>query len=369
MAVTGAALRCASVNQALETRNRRWSTLVWGTVPVVLLAGALSIDHVPGTDIKLTVPYAAQGPGPTFDTLSEVEGVPVVDVEGAPTLDTGGKLNMTTVSVRTNMTLAQALARWITTDDTIVPIEQIFPPNVGEEQMREVNQQAFVASEASATVAAMHYLGRPTVVKVHDVVEGGAADGAIEPGDTIVEVAGEKMVAPGDVQDAVRALRPGDEVELKLEREGTPVEARVTLGENPDEPDKALLGILMTSEPAGGLTVHYNLNDIGGPSAGMMFSLAVIDKLTEGELNGGKFVAGTGTVNEDGEVGPIGGIEHKIRGSRDEGAELFLAPEGNCQAVKATDAGGMTVAAVADLDDAVAAMEDFAAGREVRGCE
>ncbi|WP_254868346.1 PDZ domain-containing protein [Corynebacterium sp. Marseille-P4321] len=357
------------MNQAIETRNRRYSTLVWGTVPVVLLAGALSIDHIPGTDIKLTVPYAAQGPGPTFDTLSEVEGVPVVDVEGAPTLDTGGRLNMTTVSVRTNMTLAQALTRWITTDDTIVPIEQVFPPEIDEEQMREVNQQAFVASEASATVAAMNYLGRPTIVQVHDVVEDGAAAGVIEPGDTITKVDGKEMAAPGEVQEAVRAKKPGDELALELERDGKTIDAKVTLGENPEEAGQPLLGILMTSEPAGGITVHYNLNDIGGPSAGMMFSLAVIDKLTEGELNGGKFVAGTGTINEDGEVGPIGGIEHKIRGSRDEGAELFLAPEGNCAAVKTTDSGDMVVAAVADLDDAVAAMEDFAAGRAVRGCE
>ena len=130
-----------------------------------------------------------------------------------------------------------------------------------------------------------------------------------------------------------------------------------------------MLGILMDSEPADGLKVHYNLNDIGGPSAGMMFSLAVIDKLTPGELNGGKFVAGTGTINDDGEVGPIGGITHKIRGSRDEGAELFLAPKGNCDAVKQADAGDMTVAAVSTLQEAVDAMEAFAAGRDVPTCD
>ncbi len=357
------------MNQALEARNRRWSTLVWGTIPVVLLAGALSIDHIPGTDITLAVPYAAQGPGPTFDTLSVVEGEPVVDIEGAETLETGGKLNMTTVSVRTNMTLPQALARWITTDDTIVPVDQVIPPNLNEDEMRQVNQQAFVASEASATVAAMHYLDRPTIVQVHEVMEEGASAGIIEAGDRIVRAGGKDMAAPSDVQETVRAMQPGDELELTLERDGKDIDATVTLGENPQEKGQPLLGILMTSEPAGGLTVHYNLNDIGGPSAGMMFSLAVIDKLTPGELNGGKFVAGTGTIAEDGSVGPIGGIEHKIRGSRDEGAELFLAPKGNCDIVSRTDAGDMTVAAVATLDEAVQAMEDFAAGRDVPRCD
>ena len=354
--------------QARDARNRRWSTLVWGTIPVVLLAAALTVDHIPGTNIQLTVPYAAQGPGPTFDTLGEVDGVPVVDVEGAPTLETGGQLNMTTVSVRTNMTLGQALARWITTDDTIVPVEQVLPPDLSEDELREMNQQAFVASEASATIAAMHYLGRPTTVAVHDVVGDSAAQGIIEAGDTILQVAGQAVETPSDVQKLVRARKPGDTVTLTLNRGGDDLAVEVTLGENPHEKGQPMLGILMTSEPAGGLDVHYNLNDIGGPSAGMMFSLAVIDKLTPGQLNGGAFVAGTGTINDAGEVGPIGGIEHKIRASRDAGAQLFLAPKGNCDIAAGAKSGEMVVAAVETIDDAVKAMEDFAAGRDVPTC-
>ena len=357
------------MSKAREARNRRWSTLVWGSIPVVLLAGALTADHIPGTDIRLTVPYAAEGPGPTFDTLGEVGGEPVVDIEGAETLDTGGKLNMTTVSVRTNMTLGQALGRWVATDDTIVPVEQIMPPDLDEDQVREVNQQAFVASEASATVAAMHYLDRPTTVVVHDVMEGSASEGVLQPEDMITAVAGEKVETPQEVQDAVRAKTPGETIELTVERGGKEHNETVELGENPHEKGQPMLGILMTSEPAGGISVNYNLNDIGGPSAGMMFSLAVIDKLTPGALNGGKFVAGTGTINEDGEVGPIGGITHKIRASEDDGAELFLAPAGNCDAVKRVDTEHMTVAKVGNLAEAVQAMEDFAAGRDVPACE
>lgn len=142
----------------------------------------------------------------------------------------------------------------------------------------------------------------------------------------------------------------------------------VELGENPQSPGAAQLGILMTSEPAGGISVEYNLNDVGGPSAGMMFSLAVIDKLSPGALNGGNFVAGTGTISEDGEVGPIGGITHKIRAARDTGAELFLAPEGNCAEASRVNSGDMVVASVATLDDAVRAMADFNEGRDVHTC-
>lgn len=354
---------------ATKTANKRFSTLVWGAVPIALLAVGMTMDHIPGTDIKLTVPYAAEGAGPTFDTLSEIQGTPVVDIEGAETLETGGQLNMTTVSVRTNMTLGQALARWAVTKDTLVPIEQVMPADRSEEETREFNQQMFVASEASATVAAMHYLGKPTTVNIHDVVEGAAADGTLQQGDKILAIDSTPVAKPSAVQDVVFAKKPGETVDVTISRDGKEETKTVELKENPHEKGKPMLGILMDSEPADGLKVHYNLNDIGGPSAGMMFSLAVIDKLTPGELNGGKFVAGTGTINDDGEVGPIGGITHKIRGSRDEGAELFLAPKGNCDAVKRADAGDMTVAAVSTLQEAVDAMEAFAAGRDVPTCD
>ncbi len=344
------------------------STATWGVAPFVLLALALSLDHVPFTDISLAVPYAAEGPGPTFDTLGEVDGSPVVAIEGADTDDTTGELTMTTVSVRTNMTLVQALGRWVFTDDTLVPIEQIFPTDVSEDDVEEQNRAEFAASEASATVAAMNYLGRPTQVVVAGTVHGSPADGSIRDNDLISAVNGTQVSRPSQVQDAVRALAPGDEVTIRVARGGAEQDIRLTLGTAESDPSVPQLGVYMTSEPADGVTVSYNLNDVGGPSAGMMFSLAVIDKLSPGELNGGAFVAGTGTIEEDGSVGEIGGISHKIEAAREAGAQLFLAPQGNCAEVARSKAGDMVVASVATLDDAVGAMADFNAGREVTTC-
>lgn len=342
--------------------------MVWGAIPVALLTAALSLDHIPGTDISLAVPYAAQGPGPMFDTLGEVGGEPVVAIDGAETDDTSGVLNMTTVSVRTNMTLPQAIGRWLGSGDTLVPINQVFPKDLSEDEIKEYNQQAFVSSEASATVAAMRYLGRPTVVVVHDVVEGSAASGVLEAGDEILSIAGRDVTKPGEVQETVRSHAPGDGVGLTVRRGGEEHELSVTLGADEQDDARPLLGILMSSAPADGVSVTYNLNDVGGPSAGMIFALAVIDKLSPGELTGGRVIAGTGTIDESGEVGPIGGIDHKIAGARDKGVELFLAPEGNCNDARRVDSGEMVVAAVATLDDAVKAMDDFAAGREVATC-
>ena len=350
-------------------RSRRLSTLTWGAIPVVLTGALLSVDHIPGTDITLSVPYAAEGPGPTLDTLGEVEGEPVVNVEAPETFQPQGHLNMTTVSVRTNMTLAQALGRWLFTDDTIVPIGSVIPQGKTDEEVQEANQQAFTQSESAATVAAMDYLHKPVRIEVAQVLDDSPAAGALDDADIITAVNGDKVTEPGQVQEKIRALKPGDEVKLGIIRKGEEKTVPVTLGAHPEHDDVALLGILMTSVPTEDITVDYNLQDIGGPSAGMMFTLAVIDKLSDEDLTGGRFVAGTGTIGEDGEVGPIGGIVHKVHAAQEAGAELFLAPADNCAEAVSRGTGDMVVAKVHTLDDAITAMHDFAEGKPVETCE
>ncbi|WP_425292326.1 YlbL family protein [Corynebacterium mayonis] len=349
-------------------QRTRVNTLALGAVPLLCLTSAFTLDHIPFTDVSLTVPYAAQGPGPTFNTLGDLDGVPVVEIEGAAEGQTSGNLNMTTVSVRTNMTLAQALGRWLVTGDTIVPIDQIMPPNLSEDEIKQRNEAAFVSSEATATVAAMRFLGRPTSVVIHQAIEGSAAEGKLEAGDVITAIDGVEVTEPDDVKSKVEARKPGETIALKIYRAGAHEDVEVILGENREDSSKPQLGILMTSEPADGLHVNYNLQDIGGPSAGMIFALAVIDKLSPGQLNGGRFVAGTGTVDANEAVGPVGGITHKIEAARDAGAELFLAPAANCDEAASAKAGEMKVARVSNLDEAVQAMKDFDEGREVASC-
>lgn len=359
------------VTSAREQRSGMRRGVIAAGAPLLLVTGALLIGGVPGTDIRFTVPYAAQGPGPVFDTLGDVNGTPVIDIEGAEVDPTAGSLDMTTVSVRTNMTMGQAIGRWLFHDDTIVPIEQIMPKNVTDEEMRQHNEESFVASEAAATVAAMRYLGEPTRVIVHGVLEDAPAAETLHAGDIITKVADQEVSEPQQVQKIVRDHAPGDEIEIEFTGRDAaePTTATITLGTNPEDEALPLLGVTMTSEPAGDVSVNYNLNDIGGPSAGMIFTLAVIDKLSPGQLNGGHQVAGTGTIAEDGSVGPIGGITHKIEGARDGGAELFLAPDKNCAEARKADAGDMVIASVSSIDEAIAAMEDFAAGRPVTTCE
>ncbi|MEJ4092531.1 PDZ domain-containing protein [Corynebacterium accolens] len=348
--------------------SRRVRTIAWGAIPVVLTGALVSLDHIPGTDVSLTVPYAAEGPGPTVDTLGEVDGTQVVDVQAPKTYKPSGHLNMTTVSVRTNMTLAQALGRWTLTDDTLVPIDTVIPQNMTDEEVQESNKQAFTQSESAATIAAMDYLHLPVKITVAEVIEDGAASEHLKKDDVITAVDGTEVTEPSEVQDMIKDKSPGDKVKISVTRGDKELSEEIELGENPHDKGKALLGIAMLSQPKDDISVNYNLQDIGGPSAGMMFTLAVIDKLSDEDLTGGTFVAGTGTIQADSKVGPIGGIEHKIAVAHEAGAELFLAPKDNCSAAAGSDHGDMTIAQVENLDDAVAAMKNFAAGKDVKEC-
>ncbi|MEJ4097608.1 putative periplasmic serine endoprotease DegP-like precursor [Corynebacterium bovis DSM 20582 = CIP 54.80] len=354
--------------------NRRTATVVAGALPVVVLVSLVGLPTVPGTDIDLTVPYAAEGEGPTFNTLGDVDGTPVVDVTGAQTDETSGNLNMTTVSVRTRLSLSQALGRWITSDDTIVPLEQVIPSNTSPEDVQRQNAAAFAASESNATVAAMNHLGKPLETMVAGVNDDSPASGAVKENDIITAVDGQQVRVPGDVADKIADRSPGDRVTLSVRRQGHDEKVEVTLGEVPeslrsDSGASAFLGVTMVAQPAGDLRVEYNLKDIGGPSAGLMFSLAVVDKLSPGELSGGRFIAGTGTIDADGSVGPIGGITHKIAAAAHAGAEAFLVPEGNCaEATSRGYDGDLTLIKVSSLDQAVDELDTFTSGGSPTTC-
>lgn len=350
--------------------------MVIGAVPVMLLVSLIGLPSVPGTDIDLTVPYAAQGKGPTFNTLGEVDGKPVVEISGAEEDEVSGNLNMTTVSVRTNMTLAQALGRWLFTDDTLVPLAQIFPPGQSQESVQKRNAAAFAASESNATVSAMNYLKRPTEAMVLDVSEDSPAQDKVHVNDVIRKLDGVEITKPGELAEEIRKHQPGEEVTITVERQNRERELKVNLVEKPEnlrEPGEkgpvAFLGVTSVAQPADGLRVEYNLTDIGGPSAGLMFSLAVVDKLSPGELTDGQFIAGTGTIDSEGKVGPIGGITHKIRAAEEAGAKVFLVPADNCNEATSVDTDGIELVKVDSLEDAIEDLNAIKDGAEPSRCD
>jgi PDZ domain-containing protein len=207
------------------------------------------------------------------------------------------------------------------------------------------------------------------IVVVSSVQGGTPADGLLEPGDEIVEVDGVVVEEPADVTEAVQRAEPGDTVTVEVVREGAEQSVPIVTTTSPRDPERAYLGITVGTTYRAPFELDISLDGVGGPSAGLFFSLGIVDKLTPGELTGGRTIAGTGTITPDGVVGAIGGIEQKMPGARDAGATLFLAPAENCADVLAARVpDGLTVARVETLAGAVQTIEDYVAGRPVTPC-
>ena len=328
-------------------------------VPVVAFGVLLSL---------VTVPYVSLGPGPTFDTLGEVDGKEVVDIEGTDVYPTSGHLNMTTVSQRDGLTLGQALTLWASGREQLVPRDLVYPPDKSKDEIDEANTTDFRQSEDSAEYAALHYLKYPMAVTVESVNDDGPSAGKLEDGDAIDGVNGKPVANLDEFQALIKATKPGDTVVLDYRRKDGPLgTATITLGSNPDR-EHGYLGIGVLDAPWAPFSIDFNLANIGGPSAGLMFSLAVVDKLTTGDLNGGKFVAGTGTITGDGKVGAIGGITHKMMAARDAGATVFLVPADNCEEAKSAPQDGLELVKADNLGQVVDALKTLSAGGERPAC-
>ncbi len=314
------------------------------------------------------VPYVALRPGPTFNTLGEVAGKTVVDIKGTQTYPTTGNLNLTTVSVVDNVSLYGALGLWVSGRSALVPREEIFPPGQSEQQVEQQNQQLFQDSESKAETAALRYLGYPTKVVVDPVATDGAANGKLTAGDRLLAVDGQEARTGKQVVDMLAGSHPGQLVQVRFQRPGAaPREVAITLGAG-EQPGRGYLGVGVTDRPDVNFDIIISLADVGGPSAGLMFALAIVDKLTPGALAGDTFVAGTGEIATGGEVGPIGGIPLKMIRAREAGASVFLVPAGNCAEAVQRAPEGLRLVRVGTLAEAVRALDDLSAARQPPGC-
>lgn len=348
-----------TVLASLGPVNRRIATLLLAMVPVIGLG-------IAGT--MVTVPFVALGPGPTFNTLGEVDGKQVVDIKGIATDPTSGNLNMTTVSVRDGLSLFEAFGYWIGGDEGIVPRAEVYPPDKSRQEIDKSNAADFTDSEQSAQVAALRYLKYPISVEVGSVGADGPAKAALHVGDELISVNGTAVDSTKAVQAVVAKAKPNSAAVVVFRRNGSEQSADVKLGARPGDTGKGYLGIGPKEVPRVPFTIDFNLADIGGPSAGLMFSLAVIDKLTKEQLSGGGFVAGTGTIDDDGKVGPIGGIEYKMKAARDAGASTFLVPADNCNEARQRTPSGLRLVKVDTLSSAVRSLEALNSGATAPTC-
>nr|WP_231126806.1 PDZ domain-containing protein [Motilibacter aurantiacus] len=197
-------------------------------------------------------------------------------------------------------------------------------------------------------------------VVVQAVVKDAPAEGVVRAGDVIVAVDGKAVADPQAVRDAISAHQPGDRVSVTVERGDKQLRLTMTTADGGN--GRAVIGVTPSARVRPPLKVEIKLEDVGGPSAGMMFALGLIDKLTPGELTGGAFVAGTGTISEEGAVGPIGGIKQKLVGAKRAGASVFLAPADNCEETRGAVPDGLRVVKVGTLTEAVSALDTLRGG-------
>ena len=321
----------------------------------------------------LPVPYVILSPGPTLNTLgSEPGGQPLIMIADHRTYRTAGNLNMVTVNFQggpgNEINIFTALRAWLNSHDAVVPQQELFGAGQSQQQVQRQDVVQMTNSEANATAAALTEVGikYTTQVQVVSTQPGmpAAADG-LKPYDIIAKVNGVPIDSVAGLSRQIRAQGAGQPLRLTVMRQRKTKLFRVTAVRSQGHP---VIGVVVTVKYHFPLSVNISVGNIGGPSAGLMFALGIVDKLTPMNLTGGKFIAGTGEITPAGAVQPIGGIQQKMVGARDKGATVFLAPAGNCADARGAVPAGMRLVRVSTLAGAVRSLEALKAGRSAPTC-
>jgi Lon-like protease len=320
-------------------------------LPYVPLAAAIAAAFVGGF---VPLPYYSLGPGPA----REVQ--PLLSVDGPPVYQSAGRLIMTTVEFR-QVTGVGALLTWLDPDRTLVERERLFPEGETDQQEQRRSISQMDQSKIDATSVVLRELeGYPRKhgdgSLIRQTVPGCSADGRLYPGDLVVEIDGHDVSDAGDARRWIEAAPPGEPLSFTVRPLGEAAEQRVRLVRRPCAGSKRpLVGVVMIDNFP--FDVEIQSGDVGGPSAGLMWALGLYDVLTPGDLTGGRTIAGTGTISERGAVGAIGGIEEKVLGAADAGAQELLVPADDMPAARAAAVPGVRLVSVSSFDDAVSFLE------------
>ena len=315
-------------------------------------------------------PYVIERPGPVVNVLGSDGDTKVISVEDAQSYPTSGALDLLTVSVLGNReqppSWGELLLAWFDPQQSIVPINEIFPENQTQQQSDAESAAMMEQSQQDAIYQALTKLGYkiPSHIYVSEVKRNAPSSGKIVAADFITSVNGE---VPTTI-DELRALinKYGDKaLTVVLQRGDKKVTQQITPVK--DDTGKLVLGIYVGYKYDFPVKVNLQLSDIGGPSGGMMFALGIYDTLTPGELTGGKHIAGTGTIDVSGAIGPIGGIQEKMYGAVNAGAKYFLAPESNCADVVGHVPNGLRLFKVGTFDQALKIVKAIGTGADLSG--
>ena len=319
------------------------------------------------------LPYVVMKPGPITNTLGQLSGKDLITVSGAPTYPTEGALDFTTVRVAGGpgyrVTIWDVLKAGIDPSEEVVDAALYFPKGVTDKQVEEESTAEMIDSQQEAIAVAIKATGQK--VTTHTVIGQVAKDAPsaalLRVGDEVLAVDGRAVDSPDSIREAISTRKAGETVNLTLRRGGGSVDVAA---QTRDSGGRATVGVFLGTKFDFPFDVKIDAGNVGGPSAGTMFALGVYDRLTPGALTGGKKIAGTGTIDAAGTVGPIGGIRQKLVGARDGGAKWFLAPADNCNEVVDNVPSGLTVVRVGTFEEARKAVEAIAAdqGSNLASC-
>ena len=328
---------------------------VVGVVALVGLVFALNFYRLP---------VVALSPGPMEDVLARLK------VEGSRVYDSEGKLYLTSVGIDDNVRFYEALLDMANRDVQLIPRAQLYPEEQDSAEIDKENVALMDRSKETATVVALRQVGykiEPSGVEVTEVVAGAPADGKLRAGDEILAADGHLVDSTDEVRKAITGHKPGERVAFRVERGKGEKNVSVEVQEVEDQPR---VGVLLR-DLFPDLPVKVSIqtqNNIGGPSAGLMFTLSIIDKLTSEDLTGGRRIAGTGEIALDGSVLPVGGVGEKLIAVHRLGVTTFLIPAENCAGVKGQVPDGLRLVKVSKVDDALRFLRDPKAAATAPGC-
>lgn len=354
------------VHQAPARRTaRRWSAR-----RTIQLGSGLAAVALGAALLATPAPYLTESPGPVFDTLGGDGDEPMISIGGQETFSTEGSLSMTTVFVNgaptSTVRVPQVVRGWLDPTVDVTPQELVYPSGTTAEDVQQMNTAAMTSSQDLATAAALSQLGADfsQQLQVMEFTPQAADAGAV----TVLEIGDEVVAAGGDPVTGVEGVREavndaaGQTVELTVVRDGEELDVEVPTYQEAD--GEYYVGIMLQGEFEFPVEVEVTLEDVGGPSAGLMFALGIVDQLTEESMTGGQDWAGTGTVDPDGTVGPIGGIAQKVVGAHSQGTDHFLVPRDNCIELEGRLPGDLEVYGVDDVAQATEIVEAVRDGDE-----
>jgi PDZ domain-containing protein len=331
--------------------RQTWTAVVSS---VIFIALAAVIAFAP-------IPYVAWTPGTTYDVLGATDGTPVIQIDGITTYQTTGEIRMTTVSqtqAEAALSLPEALFDYVMPHRDVLPRDLVYAPGKSASQVASDEKTLMDTAQFDAAVAALRAAGQPVqeLPMVTSVRVSGPSNNQLQPGDLILMVDNVSVTSSDDVVARIKDKGVGQKVVLQLQRQNARLSVTIDTVGSSNDGRVATIGASFDTGYSYAPSIKVNMDpNVGGGSGGLMLALGVYDKITPGDMLGGRVIAGTGTISATGTVGAIGGIQEKIAGAEAAGAKVFFVPSDNCKDTAGVSTS-MTLVKVSTLKEAIAAL-------------